>query len=258
VAFPAFGAAQSIRGRILNEETGTPVPLASVALLGTGETAVSQTLSGNDGTFRLQAPSGGFYRLRVSGMGLADFRTSVFAVGEEETVTFEVRVPANPLELDSLLVEVQGNRGRDRFQQRVERGLGFFLDRAQLDVIDPVDMVDIFRAVEGVQMSWSFVRHDDGGTRPTPTVRAGPQSCMTYMLDDRPVRGGIGDNRSPLVLFPLAGLRMEDIQAVEVYRSLSEVPEEIRNSAFRPVWGKHGAYHELTCGITVFRTKARW
>ena len=81
---------------------------------------------------------------------------------------------------------------------------------------------------------------------------------MTYLLDDRPVRGGIGDNRSPLTLFPLSGLRMDDIQAVEVYRDLGEVPEEIRNSAFRPVWGKNLSYYELTCGITVFRTKVRW
>jgi len=112
--------------------------------------------------------------------------------------------------------------------------------------------------VDDVRLSWSFVRHHDGGSRPTPTVRAGPQSCMTYMLDDRPVWAGIGDNRSPLVLFPFSGLRMDDIQAVEVYRDLGEVPDEIRNSSFRPVWGEYGAYYERTCGITVFRTKARW
>ena len=167
-------------------------------------------------------------------------------------------MPASPLELETLLVEVQGERGRDRFRERVERGIGFFLTREQLDLIDPSDLVDVFRAVEGVQMSWSFVRYDDGGARPMPTVRAGPHSFMAYMLDDRPVRGGIGDNRSPLALFPLSSLRMEDIQAVEVYRDLSEVPEELRNSAFLPVWGKHGSYFELTCGITVFRTKTRW
>jgi hypothetical protein len=232
--------------------------MAVVVLLGPGEVILTQVLSRDDGSFHLEVPGGGFYSLRVSGMGLADFRTSPFAVGEGETITFHIRAPARPVELDSLVVEVRGNRGRDRFRERVERGMGFFLDRTQLDLIDPTDMVDIFRAVEGVQMSWSFVRYDDGGMRPTPTVRAGAQSCMTYMLDDRPVRGSIGDNRSPLQLFPLSGLRMEDIQAVEVYRSLSEVPAEIRNSAFRPVWGKHGSYHELTCGITVFRTKARW
>ena len=232
--------------------------MALVVLLGPDKSTISGTYSRDDGSFHLEVPGGGFYHLRVSGMGLADFRTSIFAVGEEETVVLEVRVPVRPVELDSLLVEVRGNRGRDRFRERTERGIGFFLDRAQLDIIDPVDMVDIFRTVEGVQMSWSFTQHDDGGTRPMPTIKAGPQSCMTYMLDDRPVRGGIGDNRSPLALFPLSGLRMDDIQAVEVYRSLWEVPEEIRNSAFRPVWGKHGAYYELTCGITVFRTKARW
>jgi hypothetical protein len=232
--------------------------MAIVVLLGADGSPATQALSESDGSFRLEVPGGGFYVLRVSGMGLADFRTSVFGVAAEETVTFEVRVQPSPLELDSLLVEVQGNRGRDRFQERVERGLGFFLDRSQLDAIDPVDMVDIFRNVEGVQMSWSFVRHDDGGTRPMPTVRAGAQSCMTYMLDDRPVRGGIGDNRSPLALFPLSSIRMEDIQAVEVYRDLREVPPELRNSAFRPVWGAHGSYWERTCGITVFRTRARW
>lgn len=256
--FPSMGVSQTIQGRVLDEGTGTPVPLAVVVLLGSGDSPVAQALSRDDGSFELEVPGGGFYSLRVSGLGLADIQTSVFAVDEDETVSFEVRVPARPLELDSLLVEVQGNRGRDRFRERVERGRGFFLDRAQLDRIDPTDMVDIFRAVEGVQMSFSFERHDDGGMRPTPKVRAGAQSCMTYMLDDRPVRGNIGDNRSPLQLFPLSGIRMDDIKAVEVYRDLSEVPPELRNSAFRPVWGEHGSYYELTCGITVFRTSARW
>jgi hypothetical protein len=219
---------------------------------------VNRTFSGEDGSFLLNAPKGGFYCLKVSGMGLAEFRTSIFSVEENETVHFEVKVPARPVELETLLVEVEGKQGRHRFRERVERGVGFFLTREQLDLIDPTDLVDVLRAAEGVQVSWAFARHDDGGSRPMPTVRAGPHSCMTYMLDDRPVRGGIGDNRSPLALFPLSSIQMDDIQAVEVYRDLSEVPEEIRNSAFRPVWGKHGAYYELTCGITVFRTKLKW
>jgi hypothetical protein len=258
MALPGVGRSQSVSGRVLDEATGTPVPMAVVVLLGSDESPVTQGLSGEDGAFSLSAPGGGFYSLRVSGLGLADFETSIFGVGDGEAVHFEIRVPARPLELETLLVQVQGDRGRDRFRERSERGVGFFLNREQLDLIDPVDMVDIFRAVEGVQMSWGFVRYDDGGNRPMPTVRAGPHGCMTYMLDDRPVRGSIGDNRSPLALFPLSGLRMEDIQAVEVYRDIWEVPAELRNSAFRSVWGEHGAYHELTCGITVFRTRARW
>ncbi len=255
---PTGALAQALQGRIVDEDTGTPVPLAVAVLLGPEGTPVTQALSGEDGLFRLEAPTPGFYILEVSGLGFGDFRSSVFPIGDGETVTLDVRVPADPLRLERLLVEVQGSRGRDRFQSRRDRGIGFFLDRAQLDALDPVDLIDIFRRVDDVQISWAFTRHDDGGSRPTPTVRAGPHSCMTYMLDDRPIRAGVGDNRSPLSLFPLSGLRMDDIQAVEVYRDLSEVPAEIRNSAFRPVWGENLAYHELTCGITVFRTKLRW
>ena len=250
--------AQEVRGRITDEETRTPVPLAVVVLLGSQGSPVAQVLSQEDGSFSLRPPTPGFYVLRVTGMGFGEFRSSVFPVDEEEVVTLDILVPADPVPLESLVVAVQGSRGRDRFRERVERGIGFFLDRARLETLDPVDMIDIFRAVEDVQVSWAFVRHDDGGSRPTPTVRAGPHGCMTYMLDDRPVRAGVGDNRSPLALFPLSGLRMEDIQAVEVYRDLNEVPKEIRNSAFRPVWSENLSYYELTCGITVFRTKVRW
>jgi hypothetical protein len=250
--------AQTIQGRVVIDEDRTPVPLAIVILLGPDSSVVTQTLSRDDGSFTLSPPSDGFYALRVTGMGIGDHRTSVFGVGEDETLDFEIRVPAKPIELEELVVVAMGDRGRDRFRRRMEQGEGFFLDQEALEEIDPVDYIDIFRAVEGVFADWAFVRQEDGSLRPTPRVRAGPQSCMTYMLDDRPIRAGIGDNRTPLALFPLSGLPMESIQAVEVYRDLSEVPAELRNSAFRPVWGEHGSYHELTCGITVFRTRARW
>ena len=234
------------------------MPTAIVVLLAMDSVAVTQTITGMDGAFVLQVPEAGTYLIQVSRIGLGDFRSSAFTVGDGETVEFEISAPADPVELAGLVVEVVGNRGRDAFSRRRDEGKGVFLDPGDLALRDPQDLIDLFRDLEGVRVVWSTMRHDSGEMKPTPTVRAGANNCMAYMLDKLAVRLLPGDNRSPLTVFPLSTLQASDIMAVEIYRSLGEAPEEIRNSAFRGVWGRGGSYEEFSCGVTVFRTKPRW
>ena len=234
------------------------MPTAIVVLLAMDSVSVTQTITGMDGAFVLQVPKAGTYLIQVSRIGLGDFRSSAFTVGDGETVEFEISAPADPVELAGLVVEVVGNRGRDAFSRRRDEGRGVFLDPGDLALRDPQDLIDLFRDLEGVRVVWSTMRHDSGEMKPTPTVRAGANNCMAYMLDKLAVRLLPGDNRSPLTVFPLSTLQASDIMAVEIYRSLGEAPEEIRNSAFRGVWGRGGSYEEFSCGVTVFRTKPRW
>lgn len=251
-------AQQSVTGRVIDEVSGTPVPTAIVVLLAVDSTAVTQTLSDVEGRFALEVPEAGSYLIQVSRIGVGDFRSSVFAVADGEDIRFEVTVPTTPVEMTPLVVEVQGDRGRDGFRRRMEAGRGIFLDPGDLAARDPVELVDFFRDLDGVRVTWRTVRVESGAFVPIPTVQAGANDCMAYMLDEMPIRILPGENRSPLALFPLSTLRPDDIVAVEIYRTMSEAPEELRNRAFRGVWGRGGNYREFSCGITVFRTKPRW
>lgn len=258
VAAGSVAAQQTVTGRVVDAESGTPVPTAIVVLLGVDSVAVTQTLTDAGGAFALEVPEAGSYLIQVSRIGVGDFRSSVFAVADGEELRFEVTVPTAPVELEALVVEVQGNRGRDDFRRRMEEGSGIFLDPGDLALRQPVELVDLFRDLDGVRVTWRTVRVESGAFVPIPTVQAGANDCMAYMLDEMPIRILPGENRSPLALFPLSTLRPDDIVAVEIYRTMSEAPEELQNRAFRGVWGRHGSYREFSCGITVFRTKPRW
>jgi hypothetical protein len=251
-------AQQTVSGRVVDAESGTPVPTAIVVLLAMDSVAVTQTITDMGGAFLLEVPEPGSYLIQVSRIGVGDFRSTAFAVADGEAVQFEITVPTAPVELTGLVVEVQGDRGSDRFRQRMEEGRGLFLTPADLALREPVELVDLFRDLDGVRVTWRTVRVESGAFVPIPTVQAGANDCMAYMLDEMPIRILPGENRSPLQLFPLSTLRADDIVAVEIYRTMSEAPEELRNRAFRGIWGRGGSYQEFSCGITVFRTKPRW
>ena len=73
VAPPPTAADSALRGTVADVASGTPLPGANVALLGT----VLGTVSGRDGDFVLPRVPAGTYRLRVSMIGYRDARLDV-------------------------------------------------------------------------------------------------------------------------------------------------------------------------------------
>ncbi|HET7276191.1 MAG TPA: carboxypeptidase-like regulatory domain-containing protein, partial [Longimicrobiaceae bacterium] len=67
-------SAQIVEGKLLDYETGQPISGASIALLDRNGNTVRGTLSASDGTFRIEAPSTGQYRLRAERIG---YRTTI-------------------------------------------------------------------------------------------------------------------------------------------------------------------------------------
>ncbi len=133
-----------ITGRLLDDETGDPIPYGTIRLLWRGKSPMATVLSRDDGTFRLASPQAGTYRLRGEGMG---YRTSVsndlyLRVGDTLDVDFRLAVDA--VMLDPLTVNVSAkpweNRselvGMDPFFQRYsqfsETGFAKFMTRDSL------------------------------------------------------------------------------------------------------------------------------
>jgi hypothetical protein len=108
-----------------------------------------------------------------------------------------------------------------------------------------------------------------------PKIRTyfGKTGCMGYMIDGRPVRRPSFATGPAWLDFPLNTLKAEEIVAVEVYRHISEVPEEIRNHAEEVFDGQRPGnlpsiaaggvrvqqdFLPETCGIINFWTRVGW
>jgi hypothetical protein len=106
--------AQSVRGQLVDARTGEPIARAFVALLDTSGVEVTRALVGDEGTFWLQAPVPGAYRLRFKRIGFRPSESSPLSLVADQTADVRLQVEAIPTVLSPVVVEGQpacGNRG---------------------------------------------------------------------------------------------------------------------------------------------------
>lgn len=220
----AQGSTAAIRGRIVEQGTGTPVFGARVTLLGTAKAATSDSA----GRFAFGALAGGLYVVQVSDIG---FTKGIFQleVGEGEAIDRTFELTPRTYGLEPMTVEarrrVQGRR-YEEFHQRAARGLGTFITQDQIAKRDPVNLMQLLRTVRGV-------RAECAGSDCIVKFQGQPTGCEPkYILDNLP-----SDSRVAQSLMP------RDLYGVEVYRGAAEVPAE------------YGGM-DAACGVIVIWTKS--
>lgn len=132
VAFAAPLAAQETRpvsGVVVDAETGAPVSEATVAIAGTGQSALTDA----EGRFELSAVPLGDHELVLSHLAYGEL-TEAFVVGEEESLEIRIAVSVRAIELEPLGVEVTSTERRG---QRALGTAGIVLDRATIDAFPP-------------------------------------------------------------------------------------------------------------------------
>jgi hypothetical protein len=114
-AFPAAifawapsARSQTVRGTLLEEGTGNPVPGAFVVLEDSTGEVVSTSLTGPPGTWLLRAPVAGTYRVRADRIGYASVISEAFAIGATETLSRVLKAPVAPVALSGIDVEAAG------------------------------------------------------------------------------------------------------------------------------------------------------
>ncbi|RMH17243.1 MAG: carboxypeptidase regulatory-like domain-containing protein [Gemmatimonadetes bacterium] len=271
-------AQQVLRGRILDDSTRVGVVGADVQVALDDSVLVGRVSTGAGGMFAIRLPRGGLYRLQVSSLGYRTRTSRAFPVPEGDTVDVVFSLEPDAITLPGLTVEGDRpgpRRGREVFEERRAAGEGYFVTRAQIDSLKPLEVGEILELVDGVRVSWVQKTLDDGRRQLTPEVTSKlGTGCLVYAVDDRVMRPE--DRLNPWAVFPLSALRPQDIEAVEVYRHLGEAPRELRNQAWIPITQNSGRtvrgmgvdasdglvitnrYEELTCGMIVFRTRAAW
>jgi len=103
-------SAQTIRGRVVDEANGSPVPMAGVYLLDAGRGVVSSALSDELGMYVLAVNNGGEFILRVQRLGYFETESPLLEVSGEHPYTVDLSVRPEPIRIQGLEVEVQMER----------------------------------------------------------------------------------------------------------------------------------------------------
>ena len=210
-------AQPQISVHVTDAATGAPIVGAEVRL---GERRV---VTGADGTTRVVRPAGA-QNVVVTRMG---YQTRSVPVGNETRVSVPLTVVA---------VSVAGVEATSRtqprspllrrFYDRLERGRGAFVTREQIEERRPRRLVDAFREIPGVRVTTTprGERLTMTGALPFMYQSAGAAKgdCpVQYYLD-----GSMWEADAPGVISN--DVHPEEVEGIEVYRRLSEVPAEFR------------------------------
>lgn len=100
---PAGLVGQEVRGRVLERGSGAPIPGAHLVLEDTAGAREDAALSGENGSFRLAGPGGGWYRVVVRRIGFESWSSDPFRLESGQTISRELRVPVRPVELSGIV-----------------------------------------------------------------------------------------------------------------------------------------------------------
>ena len=221
-------AQQFFHGRVLDTETSAPIALAIVSLVAEGESRdlVRQTTD-SAGRYRLRAPRAGRYVVQARRVGFSPLRTPAYEIRRSEERLVDLPMTRIVASLDTVVVAEETVRHSfmlDGFMARRALGVGTFFDREALEARGFPPMATLLREVPGLRISSSTgrtsVRLNRGGTLSPQT----PQCVPGIILD------GVGVTRSDDAPESTSGLlgsiNGREVEAVEIYKSRSQVPAE--------------------------------
>ena len=220
VARKPLGTAQ-LNGTVVGAD-GKPLEGAQVYLVG----AAVGARADSRGVFHLSGRPSGTQTVEVRQLSYAPKRYTVdLSPSRESRLTAVMDAKAQVLGT----VTVEGKQTIDipGFDARAKRGLGTFLDRDEIEKRQSVLTTDLFRTIPGLTVGF------DGTNYVVQSSRG--QGCQVqWYLDGSPFDNS--DNSLDQMIRP------DDIEAVEVYKSASEVPVQFQ--------GQNGS-----CGTILVWTK---
>jgi hypothetical protein len=197
-----------VRGRVVEKGSGRGVSEAELRVEG----SQVRTLTRADGMFQLPELPPGAFRITTSHIGYGTRTDSVdIQYGAIMQYTIDLAVDAialAPIEVDVRMVSLE----RAGFYERREAGFGSFLTRSSWETRGSILPSDIMRSVAGVRVvpgrGFGNVVLDRGNCR-FRYFMDGTRVGETFEFDDIPVNW---------------------IEAIEVYRGISQVPVQFRSA----------------------------
>ena len=224
-------AAQVVRGRVSDHETGQWLGGAAVSLVDENGERRAAASTDTTGAFELRVLRAGSYHLLVSLIGYLPFRSEAIQVRARETVQVAVRISGQPIPVTPLLISAR-SRSSGRLagfeSRRTSLGTGHFITQKEIDRRPLASPSTLLLGVRGVHLRPA----DQSGHRNRVFMQsAGIGECAANLfVDGIPFRGSIDDYVIP-----------DWLGAVEVYSTAAMTPAEFRL--------------ENTCGTVLFWTK---
>lgn len=240
--------AQVLRGVVVDDPSGAPMPGASVVLLDSAGRQFKWDETRDNGAFRFAIPRSGQYMVLAQRMGYTPLLTPLLEVGED-SLEVELRVLPKPVSLPGVGVTVERQRLRLNdvgFYDRRDLGIGRFITQEEVTERAPERLTDVLRMEPSVDVKIDFesptgtgyrvvFRDAQRGFRPEDAGNCFP----AVVVDDRMVRRG-GKGGLPLdeLVHPA------EVSALELYPSGAGVPAR---------WSGTDAF----CGVIMVWTKRR-
>ena len=268
LGWAASVSAQTIRGRLVDAESGQPIDLGLVIMLTEELDSITSTITNESGMFEVTSPEPGGMVLVASAWGYHETLDGIFDVGTGSSMTVEFRIRPRPLPIDSLVVLLdrpvqQHELVRNGFVRRSERGLGHFITPHDIEESSAFSTEALLDGLMGVRVrpptalatAWS----DSLVTQLLPVSYVGDQVMLranagwcnpTVYLDGMRVQQDASQGMTLSMLAPLSV-----VSAIEVYRRAAQVPVEYA-SAESPLNGNTGALQGV-CGVILVWTRQR-
>jgi hypothetical protein len=231
-----------IHGRLIDDNTGAPIPGARVELLDELRRPIRGTVTDDDGRFRIPQVRSGPFLLRAARLGYRTTTTPRWRIQGGEVLQVEVRMDIDAVVLAPLEIVAarrpQPSPVLEGFRARMASGLGYFVTRADIEARNPSMISDMLAMVPGVHLEGS----GSGLRRTIHMGRAGATRCPAQIFVDgflfnRPVMGR-GDD----VFVIDDAVTPSSVEGIEIYRGLAGVPAEFLNPNSR-------------CGVVVIWTR---
>jgi len=261
-------SAQTIRGRLLDAESGQPIDLGLVIMLTEELDSITSAITDESGVFEVTSPDPGGMVLVASAWGYQETLDGIFDVGAGGSMTVEFRIRPRPLPIDALVVSLERpvlehELVRNGFVRRFERGLGHFITPHDIEKSPAFSTEALLEGLMGVRVrpptAIATAMSDTMVTGLPSLSHVGDQVMLranagwcnpTVYVDGMRIQQNAGQGMTLSMLAPL-----NTVSAIEVYRRAAQVPVEY-SSAESPLNGNTGTLQGV-CGVIVMWTRQR-
>jgi hypothetical protein len=215
IAQPLDVESQAVRGTLVLADSDLPLSFGTIELLDRELNVIASTLSDALGKFVLRSPRPGTFSLRGSHMNADELVASGVRLAVGDVIDVVLTLPLRPIELDPLTVSVPAEQRfllSNGFYSRSVSTAGTFFTPDQIQLMRPDRPTDLLRQIPGVQLT------PDPNNPSRHSIRFSRVGFAGYC------RPKIVVDAVTMVGLDLDELPVEDVAAVEIYKSALETP----------------------------------
>lgn len=147
-------AAQTLRGKVLDDATAAPIAGVTINVLEPSGATMASTQTNSAGDFLLSLPRGGQILLYVQHIAYQPLLSDTLRLESGEVVQFEIRLAQNVLPLDPIVVVSRSTSDAQEFRERQANraGTARYITREQIDRYRGNRVTDLLRTIPGVRI----------------------------------------------------------------------------------------------------------